>query len=72
MSASDNSGSLILSEEEQFKDYQTKYDACDEQFQAQVSSIINGKAQDNQTLEDKQFRMVLMYLHSNKWTICSG
>ena len=61
MSASDNSGSLILSEEEQFKDYQTKYDACDEQFQAQVSSIINGKLR-HQTLEDKQFRMVLMYL----------
>ncbi len=45
LSASDNSGSVILSEEEQFKDYQTKYDSCDEQFQAQVSSIINGKAQ---------------------------
>lgn len=45
MTASDNSGSVILSEEEQFKDYQTKYDSCDEQFQAQVSSIINGNAQ---------------------------
>lgn len=36
---------IILSDENQFKDYQAKYDSCDEQFQAQVSSIINGNAQ---------------------------
>ena len=37
--------STILSEDDQFKDYQTTYDACDAVFQGQVAAIVNGMAQ---------------------------
>lgn len=36
--------STILSEEEQFADYQAKYDECDGVFQGQVAGIVNGFA----------------------------
>ena len=43
--ASSDNMALIHSEEEQFQDYQAKFDSCDQQFQLQVSNIINGFAQ---------------------------